>query len=484
MRSRPYFFHVLLVPVFYILHLVNQFYAVLPVFMTLKFLLYYLALSILVFLAAKSLLSSAIKAACWTTFTLALFFFFGPFYDFLRKIHSPVWLSGYSFLLPVIGFTVIIVFILIKRTTGSLKKVNSFLNILFGLLVLSEIMIVIFHAGTTGNKRYGTPALSAQISSTGRDHKPDIFFIVFDEYASSLALKKYLNYDNSRLDTGLRKAGFYISEKSSGNYNSTTLSLASTFNMNYFDLPLEGRPSSFAEPGRTGSINSAQIVSILRSAGYDFRNIGVFNVEDKPCPGQPFFNDLLPRVLYLQTLAGRIYDDLWPRHESFTQARQRAIQNMSNIYTAMNELKTESDTPKFVYIHVLMPHTPYCFDRNGNFLEYPVYHAGKSTDDSLYIGQLEYANKFILEMAGTLKEKFQRPRVVIIEGDHGKRDRRYPYDRQKQFMNLNSYYFSDHDYSMLYESVSPVNSFRVILNKYFNMQLPLLKDSSVLVKGI
>jgi len=45
-----------------------------------------------------------------------------------------------------------------------------------------------------------------------------------------------------------------------------------------------------------------------------------------------------------------------------------------------------------------------------------------------------------------------------------------------KFSILNSFYFSDKDYSQLYNSISPVNSFRVIFNKYFNTNLPILED--------
>ena len=49
------------------------------------------------------------------------------------------------------------------------------------------------------------------------------------------------------------------------------------------------------------------------------------------------------------------------------------------------------------------------------------------------------------------------------------------------FSNLNAFYFPNKDYSRLYDSISPVNTFRVVLNTYFNAQLPLLKDSSIIV---
>ncbi|HEX6428036.1 MAG TPA: hypothetical protein VF008_10140, partial [Niastella sp.] len=69
---------------------------------------------------------------------------------------------------------------------------------------------------------------------------------------------------------------------------------------------------------------------------------------------------------------------------------------------------------------------------------------------------------------------------VIVAGDHGYRESPFNISRLNMYtMNLNTYYFSDKDYSMIYDSISPVNTFRVVLNKYFNTKLPLLKDSTI-----
>ncbi len=43
---------------------------------------------------------------------------------------------------------------------------------------------------------------------------------------------------------------------------------------------------------------------------------------------------------------------------------------------------------------------------------------------------------------------------------------------------LNAYYFPDQDYSKFYPDISPVNTFRVILDQYFGTDLGLLEDRS------
>jgi hypothetical protein len=78
--------------------------------------------------------------------------------------------------------------------------------------------------------------------------------------------------------------------------------------------------------------------------------------------------------------------------------------------------------------------------------------------------------------------KTGRERVVIIEGDHGHGYHDNYALSDLEFSNLNAYFFSDKNYHSLYPTISPVNTFRIILNKYFCKNLPLLKDSSFFMR--
>jgi hypothetical protein len=44
---------------------------------------------------------------------------------------------------------------------------------------------------------------------------------------------------------------------------------------------------------------------------------------------------------------------------------------------------------------------------------------------------------------------------------------------------MNAYYLPDGGSELLYDSISPVNSFRVILNRYFGMNMDLLDDRCI-----
>jgi len=56
--------------------------------------------------------------------------------------------------------------------------------------------------------------------------------------------------------------------------------------------------------------------------------------------------------------------------------------------------------------------------------------------------------------------------------DHG--DGPFAYDN----VNLNAYFLPDGGLESLYPNITPINTFRVIFNTYFQYDLPLLEDIS------
>jgi len=74
--------------------------------------------------------------------------------------------------------------------------------------------------------------------------------------------------------------------------------------------------------------------------------------------------------------------------------------------------------------------------------------------------------------------------TIILQSDHGPRnsyiDGRYPTDDMfKEGMRiLNAYYMPSNGSDFLYDSITPVNTFRVIFNTYFGTDYELLEDKS------
>jgi arylsulfatase A-like enzyme len=128
-----------------------------------------------------------------------------------------------------------------------------------------------------------------------------------------------------------------------------------------------------------------------------------------------------------------------------------------------------------------MPHPPYYYDRYGTPTDNSVIYRQYKDDPTLsYLDYLLYTNEQIKEMINTIRTNSPNA-IIILLSDHGYRKR---FDKTVKepphfFENLNAIYYPDHNYSGLYDSITNVNLFRVVLNKTFNQHFPLEKDSTV-----
>jgi hypothetical protein len=142
----------------------------------------------------------------------------------------------------------------------------------------------------------------------------------------------------------------------------------------------------------------------------------------------------------------------------------------------MEETVLDIPSPKFVFTHLVIPHHPFVFGANGEELN--SVEAGVPDFDEYkarYPDQVTYINKRITAIVDQILQNSADPPVIVIQGDHGPA----PFDViERRMQILNVYYFPDNN-GGLYPSISPVNTFRVIFNKYFGQNYPVLEDSSL-----
>ena len=130
-----------------------------------------------------------------------------------------------------------------------------------------------------------------------------------------------------------------------------------------------------------------------------------------------------------------------------------------------------------------MPHFPYFYDSSGRAVSTDsLYNDSLITDRSRFSGYITYTNKIVTRLLDTLFQNGAGKNIIIIQSDHGIAD--FDFSRKKDaFKNYIAIYFPDRNYALLHDSISNVNTFRIILNNYFNMNVPLLKDSSIYLKN-
>ena len=94
------------------------------------------------------------------------------------------------------------------------------------------------------------------------------------------------------------------------------------------------------------------------------------------------------------------------------------------------------------------------------------------------VDQVKFVQKETLDVVDTLIQNSQVPPIIIVQGDHGPLPDLTD-EASQRLPILNAYFLPGIRMDkVLYPSISPVNSFRVILNAYFGQNLPLLEDQS------
>lgn len=484
------FLWLLLIPVFVLEHGYNEFFGLITSSKIYSLFVNYAGVVLVILVLSRLFLDKPTNVFFFAFFLLVLYFFFGVLHDFLKTALGKNFFTSYKFLLPSLLAIILMVFFYLKKRTVGFRLVN-YVKSLFLLLLFLEI-IVFIQKSFSGEKSKNDLLLRTEMKETTPLDKPDIFFIVFDEYASSRSLKGDLGFDNSLLDSSLVKNGFFLSAESKSNYNLTPFSLASTFGMNYLNIGNDTLISSKSLLQAVNSVKKNVLVPFLIRHGYQIKNFGCFDFDSFPCQQQPYFENYFSDVIDNQTFYSRIRKDIWwniALKNFFTGKRRvpnsfidnRKIylkRNIINFQNLEKELNSEGTSPKFVYAHLMLPHEPFFIKGDGTLRSENEILWNEVNPREGYLGQIEYANQLIKQLLFLINSPKAKNRVVIIEGDHGYRFFAPNAPIEKCFMNLNAYFFSDKSFSALYKTISPVNTFRIILNKYFNQQLPLLKDSS------
>jgi hypothetical protein len=138
--------------------------------------------------------------------------------------------------------------------------------------------------------------------------KPDIYFIVADEYAGDQELKEIFHFDNSKFLDRLRQLGFKVLKNTTSNYNFTPYSIASTLNMKYLSL----RDSLMTNNGLLpyDYINRNKLVPFLNATGYKTYNYSTFALNNEPPPVDQALIPTKAQIIYSQTFFYRLRRDL------------------------------------------------------------------------------------------------------------------------------------------------------------------------------
>jgi hypothetical protein len=446
--------------------------------------------ALIVYVFSRLIFRSWSKANAFSAMVIISFFSFGELaalIAFLRKIN-----------VRQANLEAILICALLIGLWGLLiLKINQthHVNVIFNLLSIVFMAQAVFHLSDNGfqitaffNSQNVSPVASIDTSDIDVE-RPDIYYIILDGYGRQDILKEVYSVDNSDFLSTLRSKGFYIATASNSNYIQTFLSIASSLEMTYVqDMRLRDQPISRRKQLYEITSNS-EVRRLLAESGYRmvaFQNSYSLSITNADIyydnvPVRPFYslviNATMLRMVVGEKLIGQSYD-----------------LHRDTIFFTLDTLKTipQKNGNYFVFAHILLPHPPFVFTDDCKIAEvdelftlkdgsdYIAFHSQQQYIDG-YGKQVHCVNRLIIDAVSQILKTSKTPPIIVIQGDHG------PglYLDWESFENsnvcerfgiLNAYYFPDQNYDELYPSVSPVNSFRVILNQYFDANYSLLSD--------
>jgi len=432
-------------------------------------------------LALYAILRDWKRAALLSTIFLILFYSYGHVYILLKGVNfGGFYLFRHRTLIPfwiVLG-TVLVWWISrrsfrIQAVTYILHLVGLFL-LIFPLFQLTSF----FLQSRSSQAESNTAGLHLQAEET----PPDIYYIILDGYGRADVLENEYGYDNSDFLNGLRELGFYVAECSQSNYAQTQLSLASSLNFNYIDA-LSDRFVAGADD-RTGLgalIHHSAVRQSLEAAGYqtvafatgflatELRDADYYLSPEKAVGALNEFE-----VLLLGTTLARLLQD---GNQFGMQTAGSELFRERTLFT-LDKLDDLSyiQGPKFVFVHLIVPHPPYVFGPTGGPVEPAEVGTTKTQEGaSQYRDQVIYINSRMVELLPRIIENSSTPPIIVLLGDHGPTVASSPRSRMS---NLSAYLLPGVD-SPAYPTITPVNIFRIIFNEYFGQDLELLDDVSL-----
>ena len=325
--------------------------------------------------------------------------------------------------------------------------------------------------------------------------RPDIYFIVLDAHGRQDVLRDQYHYDDAPFLQHLREKGFWIADQSTSNYMWTELSVPATLNMRYLnDLPGDDVPAKTRVAAQL--FRNSALVAELKTLGY--RTIAFEALENWLCLDNADIYYRISNQVGFTPLQQLLLDTSVLSQFGGETIRSRLVLDQFHLKREMMRFKFAKmpqaaalKGPKFVFLHVMEPHTPFVFAADGSDpgkRGYGSMFDGLSDELSVaqyhdwYREQAIYTDNQAAIMIDKVLTRSARPPIIVLIGDHGPRSAMTTEptasDLHEYMGNLTAVLLPGKDGRGLYPQITPVNLFRVVLNDYFNAGLPMLPDKS------
>jgi hypothetical protein len=383
----------------------------------------------------------------------------------------------------------------LKRYSDQLTYIVNIVGMVLVFVPIAEICVRSYETTTARQLVPQRQKLAAAPETLAQSQRPDIYYMVLDGYGRSDYLAQHYGLDNSDFTGFLEEKGFYVASQSTTNYPITLVSIASTLNSMYWD-DLGEQLGEFSDRRfMREMMQRSRVVGALRSAGYrivafdtEYSEAGIGGADVVvrewwyPNAFQIAWLQMTPLPDMLETLGYPVLYDLHRRRVADPLDKLPEVAKLAG--------------PKFVYFHTFFAHPPFVFGPHGERVSSASTYSwddgdkfmnGASGDRDQYINgyrqQVLYLNEKLKTRLEELLAQYEQPPIIIIQGDHGPGSRFSltsldQTDIPERYSIMNAFLLPDKGRQLLYDSISPVNTFRIVMNTCCGTNYAPLEDKS------
>lgn len=402
------------------------------------------------------------------------------------------------------GVLLVIGLWLIFKRSIDLMASTKFMNLIGIVLVVYPVFKVVNHSvnisiGEEMAQEFAVTALKPHALS-GEGDLPDIYYIILDTYTRADALMNDFGFDNSSFLEELRATGFYVADCSRSNYSFTQASLSTSLNMVYlpeldqlldeFGLDTDDVWLLLKQSLVREQLQAIGYKTVAFDTGYEWSRIENADIY-LSLSKDPFRLQLIEpfEAMLIKSTLGLVLTDL--QNKFFLTQTDRLLEGINKInfpYRSFVERQLfildqlpkipSYPGPKFVFVHLLIPHVPHVFGPEGEIITDTRYYGG-GLDDAInddffrrgYVNEIRFINSRMLDIKESLIRDSETPPIIVIQGDSG-------VTKGNWLKIFNAYYLQGEQNLKLYPTISPVNTFRLIFDSYFGTDYGLLSDVS------
>jgi hypothetical protein len=377
------------------------------------------------------------------------------------------------------------------------RRLSVRLNRGYNLLAAALLIVVLVSAigrGTLsiGDLQEGVAVPAAPDRSEAVRQGPDIYVILLDGYPRADVLQETFGFDNAAFLDELARRGFEVSQASHSNYLFTQLTLTSLFHASLLgDVePLAGvlNGDTPAQPTARRVLNGNPVFEFLRNRGYTvvtyaipyedpalrkadvLVQLGGLNEFERQLIGTTFVLDVLTML---------------DRETSAKNLRSQISESFAEIPVVAAD---RSLGPRFLFAHVMAPHTPFVFGPGGapvtsglppRFVDrIGPHNLTREEFGRLLLGQIEYVNEEAIRAIDAITASSPTPPIVIVMSDHGPRgegvDPATATDDELRTAFGTLFAASTPGFEDVFpDDVTPAQVMAYLLNVYFDAEMPI-----------